>query len=269
MKPSSARAWRSPRAGGEGAAAGAAGLRARIHVVDDRILLRRIEVRRTEQQAVDVGLAVVRRHLDRHRRLPAGGEQLRDVGLLERQYELLRRHRAAPRQAARRASSRCRSGSGPKATAAPRGCRRPVSATRRGRRRDWSGSSEGSTDPDLARGRSRRTRCVRVVLVDARDLHDRAFAGRDRMLQPAGLQIVEIELAPIVALRVPHDLVGSPTARASRSATRTASPRFPRTRHARRRSRCRPRAARRACGRGTPTRAPAASRRDSSCSRSC
>ena len=77
--------------GGERAAAGAARLRAWIHVVDDRILLRRIEIRRHEHQAVDVGLAVVRLHLDRDRRLPARRQQLRDVGLLERHDQACRR----------------------------------------------------------------------------------------------------------------------------------------------------------------------------------
>ncbi len=87
---------------GERAAAGAAGLRAGIDVVDDRILLRRIEVRRPEEQAVDVGLAVVRGHLDRHRRLPAGGEQLGDVGLFERHHQPPVARRAARQRAARR-----------------------------------------------------------------------------------------------------------------------------------------------------------------------
>ena len=44
------------------AAAHAAGLRARINVVDDRILLRRIEVGGDEHQAVHIRLAVARLH---------------------------------------------------------------------------------------------------------------------------------------------------------------------------------------------------------------
>ena len=57
--------------GRESPAADAAGLRSRIDVVDDRIPPRRIEVRRPEHQAVEIGLAVARFHRDRHRRLPA------------------------------------------------------------------------------------------------------------------------------------------------------------------------------------------------------
>ena len=83
------------------AAADAAGLRTRIDVVDDRILLRRIEVGRLVHQAV------------RDRSTPSraftvigiGGFQpvassLRDVGLLERQRAACRRRRAARRPAA-------------------------------------------------------------------------------------------------------------------------------------------------------------------------
>ena len=60
---------------GERARADAARLRPGIRVVDDRILLVRIEVRRPEEHAVDVRLAVGGRHLDLHRRLPAGRER--------------------------------------------------------------------------------------------------------------------------------------------------------------------------------------------------
>ena len=72
----------------ERAAADAAGLRPGIDVVDDRILLRRIERGRLVHQAVEIGHAVARLHGDRRRRLPAGGQQPRDVGLLERQDQL-------------------------------------------------------------------------------------------------------------------------------------------------------------------------------------
>ena len=46
--------------------------------------LRRIEVRRHGTAAVEIRRAVGRLHLDRHRRLPARRDELRDVGLLER-----------------------------------------------------------------------------------------------------------------------------------------------------------------------------------------
>ena len=70
------------------AAPDAARLRTGIDVVDDRIFLRRVEVRRLEHQAVEIGDAVARLHRDRNRRLPSGREQLRDVGLLERRDQL-------------------------------------------------------------------------------------------------------------------------------------------------------------------------------------
>src|SRR5690606_31009932 len=59
------------------------GLRARIDVVDDRILFRAVEVCRCEHQAVKVPLAVARLNLDRRWRLPTRSLQTRHVGLLE------------------------------------------------------------------------------------------------------------------------------------------------------------------------------------------
>src|SRR5688572_21444606 len=55
---------------GELAAADATGLRSGIDAIDDRILLRRIEVRRAEQQAVEVAHAAAVFHGDRDRRFP-------------------------------------------------------------------------------------------------------------------------------------------------------------------------------------------------------
>ena len=55
----------------ERARADAAGLRTRINVIDDRILLRRIEGRRLVEQAVEIGDAVARLDRDRLRRFPA------------------------------------------------------------------------------------------------------------------------------------------------------------------------------------------------------
>ena len=194
----------------EGAAAGAAGLRTRIDVVDDRILPRRIEVRGTEQQAVDVGLAVVSRHLDRHRRLPAGCHELRDVGLLERKLDCAAL-RIAQHHDGRHVGFRVA------VDQVPAGRRQlhrvcPIVPCER---HDGAAVETGSVVVKEVRILTRLAP-VRAEpdgsrrLVDARDLHDRAVAGRDRVLQPAGWQIVEIELAPIVALRVPHDLVGLP-----------------------------------------------------------
>ena len=68
---------------GEAARADAAGLRTGIRVVDDRILLRRIQIGRHEQLAVDVGLAVGGLYTERDGWLPAGCKQSRNVGFLE------------------------------------------------------------------------------------------------------------------------------------------------------------------------------------------
>jgi hypothetical protein len=48
------------------------------------------------------------------------------------------------------------------------------------------------------------------LLVDPRDLHHRAFARRNLVLQLARLQVVEIELPPVIALRVPDHFIAVP-----------------------------------------------------------
>ena len=116
--------------------------------------------------------------------------------------------------------------------------------------------SAGSTDPVPSRARWRRTRACASSRRSARSASP-ALAGRDLVLQFAGLQVVQVELSPVVALGVPDHFVRRPTGRANRCATRTASARFRRRPCGPRRSPCRRRAATRACGRATPTRVPA------------
>ena len=58
------------------AAADAAGLRAGINVIDDRIFLAGVEIGRLEHQPVHIGHAVARLHRERNRRLPSRGQQL-------------------------------------------------------------------------------------------------------------------------------------------------------------------------------------------------
>ena len=48
------------------------------------------------------------------------------------------------------------------------------------------------------------------LLVDTLDLRDRARARRDLLLERAGGQVVEVQVAPVVALRLPNHLVGRP-----------------------------------------------------------
>src|ERR1035437_6636630 len=49
-----------------------------------------------------------------------------------------------------------------------------------------------------------------ALLVDSHDLTDGALAGRDLVLELSSLQVVEVEVAPVVALRVPDDFVRGP-----------------------------------------------------------
>ena len=46
-----------------------------------------------------------------------------------------------------------------------------------------------------------------VLFVDAQQLRDVAFAGRDRVLQLAGVEVVQIKMPPVVALRKPDHFV--------------------------------------------------------------
>src|SRR5436309_10440199 len=48
-----------------------------------------------------------------------------------------------------------------------------------------------------------------ILFVHTESLRDISFAGSDGILELTGLEVVEIELAPIVALGEPKDFVGS------------------------------------------------------------
>src|SRR4029078_1307932 len=48
------------------------------------------------------------------------------------------------------------------------------------------------------------------LLIDPRDLRHGAFAGRHLSLERAGVEVVEIELAPIVPLAGPEGFIGGP-----------------------------------------------------------
>src|SRR5437870_7782093 len=48
------------------------------------------------------------------------------------------------------------------------------------------------------------------LFVETRDLHDGSFALRNLVLQPAGDEIVQVEMAPVVPLRVPDEFVRGP-----------------------------------------------------------
>ena len=134
--------------GRERARAHAARLRPRIGLVDDRVLLRRVEVRRPEHHAVDVRLAVARLHAERHRRLPArrpAASRCRPSRAASRPCPVAVAQHDHGRLLA--ASRTCRRGTCPRATAARCGRRRRASATRSPCRRGRSGRSAGSTGP--------------------------------------------------------------------------------------------------------------------------
>src|SRR5437660_2139346 len=68
---------------GKRPASNASLLRPRIDVVDDRILLVGIKVRRTKHQPIEIGYAVAALHAEGDGRLPSGGQQSTDVGFLD------------------------------------------------------------------------------------------------------------------------------------------------------------------------------------------
>ncbi len=191
--------------GGEGARADAAGLRPGVDAVDDRVPLRRIEARGPEEQAVEVGPAVARLDGDGRRRLPAGGEEARDVGLLE--VEQLAAGGIAEHADGRRDGSRV-------AVDEVLPVRRErdlvVGAVRRQQAEPGaveahavevaevgvSGLAAGAEEVDGAAPR-----------VDAQHLQHVPVAARDRVLQAAGCEVVQVEVAPAAALGEPDRLV--------------------------------------------------------------
>ena len=190
----------------EGAAADAAGLRTGIDVVDDRILLRRIERGRLVHQAVEIGDAVARLDGNRQRRLPAGGHQPGDVGLFEREDQL----------AVRIAQLRHRRHVGlridvDEETAGRRERHVVIGVLRRQQLQvpavhaDAIQMAEVRVAPLLAADRDEIE--LPVLLVDAQQLGDVAVAAGDRVLLAAGLQVVQVEMAPVVALGEPDHLV--------------------------------------------------------------
>ena len=222
----------------------------------------------TNIMAVEIRLAVGGLDLDRNRRLPAGGDELRDVGLLERHHEL-----AVARRAARPRGGDV--GLGVRVDeilAVGRQLHRVVAVV--GRQRDLRAAVDANAIevrevrilallasvrrvPDRAR-----------LLIDARDLRHRTFAARDLSLQLAGVEIVEVELAPVVALRVPDHFVRRPQHAPAGARLEVRRHRFLEHRAHRAGRRVGDAQRRRTCDRAPSTRARASSRRGSSCSRS-
>ncbi len=194
--------------GQKAAAAHRAGLRAGVDVVDDRVLFGRIEVGGLEHHPVQLGPAVARLDRERHRRHPAGSLEAGDVGAGDF-GDLGPVGRAAQQRHRRHGGGRI----GIDEQLAVRRQRHGVVT---GFRREQdrratvqaglpqllvvrvdAGGAADAAEPHGARNR-----------IDLEQLGDVAFAGGDGVLELAGGQVVQVELAPVGALGKPDRLVG-------------------------------------------------------------
>ena len=183
-------------------------LRPGVDLLDHRILLRRVEVRRPVDHAVDVGLAVAPLGDEPLGRLPAGRPQGRRVGLLQ-----LADQRAVlgAAQLGDRRQVHARVGVDQEPAVGRvldlRACRRPRSG-RPGRcRRSSRGSSGRNTGPARDGCRRRGTRSAASPR--------RRGPRRGRPTRPVVIWFLtapvcasyQVEVVPAVALRHPDDLV--------------------------------------------------------------
>jgi hypothetical protein len=190
----------------ERAASNAACLRPRVDVIDDRVLPGGIEIRRLVHQPVQVRDAIAGFHGDRNRRLPAGRHQPRDVRFLQRQHEF------AVRIAHLRGRRHVRFRVGVEEKTSRRRQRHVVVGVLGGQQRQVLPVhahaievSKIGVAPLLAPDRHEIE--LAALFVNAEQLRDIAGARGDRELLPARLQVVQVEMAPVVALRKPDDLV--------------------------------------------------------------
>ena len=165
-----------------------------------------IEVGRPVQQAVEIADAAAVLHRDGHGRLPAGGEQARDVGLLERQHHLaggVAQHRGRGdvrlRVVVDEVLARRRQRHG------------VVGVFRRQQLRVLAVHAHAIEVTEVRIAAALAADALEeeraAGFVHARQLRDVAVAARDRVLLLAGLQVVHVEVAPVVALREPDRLV--------------------------------------------------------------
>ena len=175
-------------------------------MVDDRVLARGVQRGRRVHQAVDVRPAVTRLHADRRRRLPAGGEQPRDVCLLERLDQ------ATAGVAEHRHRWRVRRGVAVDEEAAVgRHGHHVIAVLRRQQLLPLAVEADAIevVEVRIAAGFLAVAHEVDLagLLVHAHDPLHVAAAARDTVLQLAGGQVVQVQVDPVVALRPPDQLV--------------------------------------------------------------
>lgn len=194
------------RAAGVEGRGDAVDLRAGVEGVDDRVALGGVESARPVQHVVDVALAVGGLDAEPLRCGPAGVGELADVGALQLDED-------------------------PAGPVADAGHRRGVDGGRgvdevvlAGERGDGVvlGVRRDPREVRAVQGGAAHRAPVRVLvdqsgggeahrplgLVDAQDLADRPRPGGDLPEQGSGVQVVAVQVAPAVALRVPEHLVG-------------------------------------------------------------
>ena len=175
-------------------------------MVDDRIFFRPVEIRWQVEKSVQIGLTVARLYGDRHWRLPARRAETRDIGRLERddcfsievaQYRY--RRRVGLRVGIDEVLAGWREGD------FVIGVFRSQQRESRSVYPNLVELTEVRITPALLSASDKPDRSA--CLVDATELRDVPFAAGDLALELAGGEIVQIELAPVVALREPDHFV--------------------------------------------------------------
>ncbi len=175
-------------------------------MIDDRILFRGIEVSRLVDQAVEIGHAVASLHRDRRRRFPACREQPRDIGPLER------KNQPAVGVVQLRDGRHVRSRVAVHEVAARRRHRDVMVRIARRQQLEVLSTHVNAIQMTEVRIAPFLASDGDVIeharlLIDPEKLGHVSVAGRDRVLERARVQIVEIELTPVVAFGEPDDLV--------------------------------------------------------------
>ena len=176
-------------------------------MVDDGVLLRGVQVGRLEHQAIDIGHAIARLHSDGLWRLPAGVQQLGDIGLLKRRHEFA----GGVAQGGDRWHVRHRA-SIHKVLEAGRPFDGVVAIVRRQQLLVLAVEADAIEMNEVRVAAFLLAHAQEidhaVFLIQPADLRDVAFARGDLVFQFAGGQIVEIELPPIGLLAEPDEFVG-------------------------------------------------------------
>src|SRR3984885_13033557 len=188
------------------AAPAGTGLRAGIDIVDDGIFLRRFKVRRLEHQAIKVSLAVAPFHLDGDWRNPSIGYQLRNI-LLAKLH--LRLTIAVPQHSSHWFGRR---GIRVNKIVPVGGNFDAVIGVLGGEQTEPAAVEVNAVEmfeERFAIGLFAHSHEVNnpVLLVNEQNLSHIPFAVRDLILELAGGEVVEIKIAPVIALAEPENLV--------------------------------------------------------------